>query len=103
MNQVVPNTSSAPKTPSVSSEVLISKKALYEISKGDIFVAKHDIIRLFESAGSAGEDVLQDPSISAELKDIYVESLPVVDDFDLEEIQASILQRLLATMKNLIK
>jgi len=103
MNQVVPNTSSAPKTPSVSSEVLISKKALYEISKGDIFVAKHDIIRLFESAGSAGENILQDPLISVELKDVYLDSLPVVDSVDLEEIQDSILQRLLATMKNIIK
>ena len=94
MNQVVPN------TPSISHEAFKAKHALYEISKGDVFVPNHDIIRLFKSAG---ENVLQDPSISQNLKDIYLESLPLIEDVDLEEIKDSILQRLVDTMKGLIK
>lgn len=92
MNQVVPN------TPSISHEAFKAKHALYEISKGDIFVPNHDIIRLFKSAG---ENVLQDPLIAQSLKKIYLEylkSLPVI-----EKINDSILQRLVDTIKNLIK
>ena len=92
MNQV--------NTPRISHEAFKAKHALYEISKGHVFVPKHDVIRLFESAG---ENVLQDPSISQNLKDIYLESLPVIEDVDLEEIKDSILQRLVDTMKGLIK
>ena len=94
MNQVVPN------TPNISHEAFRAKHALYEISKGDIFVPNHDIIRLCESAG---ENVLQDPLIAQRIKDIYLESLPVIEDVDLEEIRDSILQRLVDTMKGLIK
>ena len=100
MNQVVPNTSSAPDE---TSEAYKAKNALHEISKGNVFVPKHDIIRLFESARSSGEDILRDPLISAEIKDVYIESLPVVDGSDLEEIKESILERLVDTMKNFIK
>ena len=88
MNQLVPN------TPSISQEAFKAINALYEISKGNVFVPNHDIIRLFESAG---EGVLQDPSISQNLKDIYLESL------DLEEIRDSILQRLVDKMRGFIK
>jgi hypothetical protein len=92
MNQVISN---------YPSKLIKSKRAtscLVSVSKGDILVPEHEIVRLFNTAGS---EALNHKQISQELKNIYIESLPVLEDISLEEIRESVFKRLVDTMRNL--
>ncbi len=64
--------------------------SLVELSRGDILIPDHEVIRLFEAAGA---DAINHTAISQEIKEIYLQTIPELCSADLQEVPETLLSK----------
>jgi len=64
--------------------------SLVELSRGDILIPDHEVVRLFEVAGA---DAINNKFISKEVKEIYLKTIPELCSADLQEVPETLLSK----------
>ena len=64
--------------------------SLVELSRGDILIPDHEVVRLFEVAGA---DAINNKFISQEVKEIYLKTIPELCSSDLQEVPETLLSK----------
>jgi len=64
--------------------------SLVELSRGDILIPDHEVVRLFEVAGA---DALNHRAISPKVREIYLKTIPELCSADLQEVPETLLSK----------